>query len=125
MVKSICSMLCVLVIIVVGALCESTFVIKQFEEFESASESLYEKTEEQIAVKDDAVALQENWLNKKKYLHNFIPHTEIKEMDLWLSEAITLIDQKAWDDALPKIKVINDLAKRIPDTFRVSIENIL
>ena len=82
MVKSICSMLCVLVIIVVGALCESTFVIKQFEEFESASESLYEKTEEQTAVKDDAVALQENWLNKKKYLHNFIPHTEIKEMDI-------------------------------------------
>lgn len=125
MVKSICSMICVLVILIVGAIIENTFVIKQFDEFKTVAESLYEKTENQTAEKDDAVAVQNNWLNKKKYLHNFIPHTEIKEMDLWISEAITLIEEENWEDALSKIQVIKDLAKHIPDAFRISIENIL
>ena len=125
MVKSVCSMLCVFILLIVGAVCENGFVIKQFEEFEAIAEELYEKTEEHVSVKDDAVALQDNWLDKKKYLHNFVPHTEIKEMDLWISEAITLIEEENWDDALPKIKVIKDLALRIPDTFKISLENIL
>ena len=125
MVKSICSMVCALLILVVGAIYENTFVIRQFEEFGIVAEELYEKAENHVAVKDDAVAVQTNWLEKKKYLHNFIPHTEIKEMDLWLSETVSLIEEEKWDEVLPKIKVVKDLAAQIPNTFKISIENIL
>ena len=125
MVKSICSMVCALLILVVGAIYENTFVIRQFEEFGIVAEELYEKAENHVAVKDDAVAVQANWLEKKKYLHNFIPHTEIKEMDLWLSETVSLIEEEKWDEVLPKIKVVKDLAAQIPNTFKISIENIL
>lgn len=124
MVKSICSLVCVLAIIVAGAIYENNFIIRQFNEFEVVAGELYEKTENKTAVKDDALAVQENWLDKKKYLHNFIPHTEIKEMDLWISESVTLIGEKKWEDALSKVEVIKELAEQIPKTFEIRLENI-
>ena len=125
MVKSLCSFICVLAIIIAGAIYENNFIIRQFEEFGVVANELYEKTENQTAVKDDALALQKNWLDKKKYLHSFIPHTEIKEMDLWISESISLIGDKKWEDALSKVEVIKELSEQIPKTFEIRIENIL
>ena len=125
MVKSLCSFFCVLTIILAGAVFENNFIIRQFEEFGAVAEELYIKTENQTAVKDDAIAVQKNWLEKKKYLHNFIPHTEIKEMDLWIAESVSLIGDKKWDDALSKVEVIKELAEQIPKTFEIRIENVL
>lgn len=125
MVKSLCSFFCVLAIILAGAVFENNFIIRQFEEFGAVAEELYIKTENKTAVKDDAIAVQKNWLEKKKYLHNFIPHTEIKEMDLWIAESVSLIGDKKWDDALSKVEVIKELAEQIPKTFEIRIENVL
>lgn len=125
MVKSLCSFFCVLAVIFAGAVFENNFIIRQFEEFGAIAEELYIKTENQTAVKDDAIAVQKNWLEKKKYLHNFIPHTEIKEMDLWIAESVSLIGDKKWDDALSKVEVIRELAEQIPKTFEIRIENVL
>lgn len=125
MVKTICSLLCALAIIIAGATYENDFIIRQFKEFGVVAQTLYEKTEDRTAVKDDAIAVQKNWLEKKKYLHNFIPHTEIKEMDLWISECVSLIENGKWEDALSKIEVIKELSEQIPKTFEISIENIL
>ena len=125
MVKSIVSMICVAIILVCGALYESSFINRQFTELDQVLEVLYTKVEEQTAVKEDVLSIQENWINKKKYLHIFIPHTEIKEMDLWLSEAVTLVEDKEWADAISKVEVLRELTEQIPKTFTVRIENIL
>jgi hypothetical protein len=58
-------------------------------------------------------------------LHVFIPHTEIKEVDLWLSESVTLVQNKKWEDALSKVEVLRELAEQIPKTFTLKIENVL
>ena len=55
----------------------------------------------------------------------FIPHNEIKEVDLWLSEAVTLIKNKDYKEALYKIDVTINLIEQISKTFSFSIENIL
>ena len=124
MVKSLCSFFCVLAIIAAGAFFENDFIIRQFEEFHAVAVNLYDKTENHVAVKDDALAVQKNWIEKKKYLHNFIPHTEIKEMDLWLSETVSLIGNEQWEDALSKVEVIIELSEQIPKTFEIRIENV-
>ena len=125
MVKSIVSMICVAIILTAGALYESSFINRQFAELDQVLEALYVKVDEQTAVKEDVLSVQENWINKKKYLHIFIPHTEIKEMDLWLSEAVTLVEDKEWADAISKVEVLRELTEQIPKTFTVRIENIL
>lgn len=125
MVKSIVSMICVAVILLLGAIYESTFIRRQFDEFDEVLTSLYQKVDNETANTEDVLAVQENWLNKKKYLHIFIPHTEIKEVDLWLSESITLVRDKEWEDAISKIEVLRELTEQIPKTFTIRIENIL
>ena len=125
MVRTLVSMLCVLAILVGGAIYESTFVSRQFNEFHEVLSVLYEKVDEQTATQDDVYAVQNNWIDKKKVLHVFIPHNDIKEVDLWLSESATLVRDKEWKDAISKIEVLKELAEQIPKTFVLSLENIL
>ena len=125
MVKTLISMIVVAVILFVGAILETRFIDKQFTEFNEVLCVLYEKVDDESATIDDVYAVQQNWLKKKKYLHIFIPHTEIKEIDLWLSESATLVRDKEWEDAISKIEVLKELSEQIPKTFSLRIENVL
>ena len=101
MVKSLISMVIVAILLIVGSFYEHAFVTRQFNEFSCALDFVYEKVDNKTAVEDDIYAIQSNWLNKKKYLHIFIPHNEIKEFDLWIAEAVKLVREEKWEDALP------------------------
>lgn len=125
MVKSLVSMLFALAVLIAGSIYETNFVEKQFKEFDVVLEELYEKVDAKSAVKDDVLAVQKNWLDKKRILHIFIPHNDIKEIDLWLSEAVTLVRDCEWKDAISKIEVLRELSEQIPKTFKVSFENVL
>jgi hypothetical protein len=125
MVKTIISMIAVSIIFFAGAIYENHFVKKQFSEFSSVLEILYQKVDDKVATQEDVYATQDNWLNKKRYLHAFIPHNEIKEIDLWLSESATLVRDKEWKDAISKIEVLLELTEQIPKTFMISWENVL
>lgn len=125
MVKTLISMVIVFMILLGGAFYENYFVNKQFDDMHSVLEVLYQKVDTQSATQDDVYAVQKTWIEKKKALHVFIPHNEIKEMDLWLSESATLVRDKEWKDAISKIEVLKELAEQIPKTFRLSWENLL
>lgn len=125
MVKTLVSLLAVTCILFAGAIYESDFVNRQFREFDQVLEVLYLKTDSKVAVEEDVYAVQDNWLDKKRYLHAFIPHNEIKEIDLWLAETVQLVGDEKWTDALSKIEVLKELSEQIPKTFVISFENIL
>lgn len=125
MVKTFISILVVASLLFVGSIYENTFVKRQFEEINQVLVTLYDKIDDETATQDDVYAVQKNWLAKKKVLHIFIPHNEIKEIDLWLSESATLVRDKEWKDAISKIEVLIELTEQIPKTFMLSWENIL
>ena len=125
MVKTFFSILVVASLLIVGSIYEHTFIKRQFDEFNQVLTVLYEKIDDETATQDDVYAVQKNWLSKKKVLHIFIPHNEIKEIDLWLSESVTLVRDKEWKDAISKIEVLIELSEQIPKTFVLSFENIL
>ena len=124
MVKSVISMIIVAILLFCMAAFEADFVKRQFCEFDTVLEVLYEKVSDETATEDDVYAVQKNWLDKKRYLHAFIPHNEIKELDLWLAESVKLVREKEWTDAVSKIEVLKELSEQIPKTFSVTWENI-
>lgn len=125
MVKSFVSMLIVTLIIFFSALGETFFIKKQFNDFREVLNILYAKIDEEKAVQEDVYAVQDNWINRKRFLHVFIPHNEIKEIDLWLAESSTLVRDKEWNDAISKLEVLIELCEQIPKTFIVSFDNVL
>jgi hypothetical protein len=125
MVKTVISVICVALLLSIGTIFETNFISRQFDEFDVVLCTLYDKIDDQTATQDDVYAVQKNWLEKKRYLHAFIPHNEIKEVDLWLSETATLVRDKEWHDAISKIEVLKELSEQIPHTFQISWENIL
>ncbi len=124
MLKTIITAICAFVLLFSTCMFEMNFIQRQFDEFHTITEELYDKIDKKIAKQDDVYAVQNNWLEKKKYLHAFIPHNEIKEVDLWLSESATLVRDEKWEDALSKVEVLKELSEQIPKTFTVSFANI-
>lgn len=125
MVKTLVSILVVASLLFIGTIYENDFVKRQFNEINQVLIILYDKVDNNTATQDDVYAVQKNWIEKKKVLHIFIPHNDIKEMDLWLSESATLVRDKEWKDAISKIEVLIELTEQIPKTFMLSWENIL
>lgn len=125
MVKSIISTILATVLLVSLSLIEQSVIKNTFFELKDNLTIVYAKTENQTAIKDDILAYQKFWIQKKEYLHVFIPHNEIKEMDLWIGESCTLIENKKYEDALSKLDVVMELIEQIPKTFALRVENVL
>jgi hypothetical protein len=125
MVKSIISTILATVLLVSLSLIEQSVIKNTFFELKENLTIVYAKTENQTAIKDDILAYQKFWIQKKEFLHVFIPHNEIKEMDLWIGESCTLIENKKYEDALSKLDVVMELIEQIPKTFALRVENVL
>ncbi len=123
--KTFITIISVAIILTAGAIYESNFIKNEFKDFDGALSVLYVKIQNQTAVKEDVYAVQKKWVDKKHKLHIFIPHNEIKEIDLWLAESVVYVEKEIWEEALPKIEVLKELAEQIPVTFSVRWENIL
>lgn len=100
------------------------YIGRQFGQFHSALETLYDKIEEKTATREDAYAVRTMWTDKKSKLHVFIPHNDISYVDYWLSEACALIYRGEHDLALGKIEVLLEITKNLPDAYSVKLENI-
>ena len=125
MVKSIVSILISACILLFGVVFENKYINQTFFDMHTAFCTVKVKIDDNTAKEDDVIAVQKLWLNKKKFLHAFIPHTEIKEVDLWLAETITLVRDKEWQDAVSKIEVLIELTEQVPETFKFSLGNLL
>lgn len=125
MVKSILSAVIVALLLTVGAIYEHSAVKREFTKFSFEVEEVYVIVNDRTAKESDIYDLQEKWLSKKRRLFMFIPHGEIKEIDLWLTESIKLVRDEKWEDAVSKIEVLKELVEEIPRTFLLTPENIL
>lgn len=124
MVKSLISLTCALALLFAAAAYETNYVKNTFEVFTIYLEQTQQKLETQTATTEDARALLNFWTTKKRGLHLFIPHNEIKEIDLWLSECAAFTEEKNYPEAKSKTVVLLQLAKQIPNAFTLKIENL-
>ena len=124
MVRSLISTACALAILFGVAAYETSYIKNTFSTFSVYLKQTEEKLEKEQATPADATALLNFWLNKKRKLHIFIPHNEIKEIDLWLSECVAFTEESNFPEAKSKIVVLLELCEQIPNTFLLKIENV-
>ena len=124
MVKTIISIVVVACLVITGAIFEATVINKQFDEFATELNSLYQLTETETPTEEDVYALQENWRSKKNFLHAFISHNEIREFDLWIADMITFVREKEWTDAMSKLEVLISLTHEAPRSFIMNFASV-
>ena len=124
MVKSFISAIVALALLITGAVLENRALTKDFNRLENILIELYDKTETEEATKEDALAVQKWWLNKKRTLNSYIPHDDIKDVDTLLAESVNLIHTKSFNLALAKLEVLIELCEHIPHSFSFKTENI-
>lgn len=125
MVKDFISILVSVAFLTGIAIAENSTIKKSFSEFSTYAQILYLKEDNETATVNDALILQNNWMKYKSKLHVYIPHNEIKEMDLWVFECVGYTKDKNFKEAKSKLEVIINLTRQIPKTFKFDIENIL
>ena len=125
MIKSILTVIITLGIFFSISTYEQYYLANTFKEFNRLNKVVYEKIENQTATKDDVKVLHKFWINKKRTLHIFIPHGEIKEIELWISECIRYTQDKNFKEAISKLEVVIELAEELPKNYLIRTENIL
>jgi hypothetical protein len=109
----------------VGGAVESHYVNKSFKELNRLAVINQIKADEQTISCEDTTLLQKTWIKKKKTLHAVIPHNEIKEIELWISEAVKCVKEGKFSDASIKLEVVAELTEQVPKNFKFTFENIL
>ncbi len=124
MVKSFITVLVSFAILIGGAIYEQIYLKNTFNELHDSFSAINEKIIDENATADDILGLQSLWIEKKEKLHAFIPHNDIKEVDLWVAEAVYYAKDKDFTEARAKISVVIELFEQIPKTFLIKFENI-
>ncbi len=125
MVKSTISVIIVTILLVIGSIFEYKTVNNSFSELEKTAKICQQKAIEETLVEDDVLVLQNKWLKNKKRLHVWIPHNEIKEIELWIAECVRTTANEKYPDSAEKLEVIIELCQQVPKTFAISWQNIL
>lgn len=124
MVRCIITIIVSVCLITLGSVFENVYMKKSFSELHNMLDQVGYKIENKSVQTDDILSLQNLWLEKKSKLHAFVPHTELKEVDLWISECVTYVKYKKFEDAGAKIEVVRELTEQIPRNFILQFENL-
>ena len=124
MIRTIVSIFVTLALIFGIAFYEGNRVKTTFYEFGKVLQILYEKADSKEITHEDGVATEKFWESKKKTLHVWLPHTAIQEIDYQLYEAVGCLYVEDFDSALPKIEILIGMCENIPQSYRLSVENI-
>ena len=125
MIKSIIYIAVTAAIIVTFSVLEQTTLRSSFKDLSAETAIIKTKAEEKTLTEKDVANLQKKWIKKKEVLHVYIPHNEIKEADLWISECLYYAKARDYKEAREKAEVIAELFEQIPKTFSLRTENIL
>ena len=125
MVKSIYSIIIALLVLIFAGIGEQIYLKHTFAELKEEFTLIYDKIQSENATVDDANAIKTAWLNKKKLLHSFISHNDVKELDLWVFESVAYVRAENFKEALSKIEVAINLTEQIPNNYLIRFENIL
>ncbi|MBQ7373406.1 MAG: DUF4363 family protein [Clostridia bacterium] len=125
MVKTIYSIIITVAILILAGVGEQIYIKKTFDCLNQDFTLAYEKIQSQEATVDDANAIKTAWLEKKKLLHLFISHNDVKELDLWVFETVAYVRAQNFKEAISKIEVAINLTEQIPRNYLIRIENIL
>ena len=125
MVKIIYSILISVLILALAGVGEQIYLKRTFDSLHEDFTMAYLKIKEEKATADDANAIRTRWIAQKKKLHFFISHNDIKEMDLWLSEAVAYLKLGNVEESVSKLEVAIHLTEQIPQNYLIRFENIL
>lgn len=124
MVKSIIYTLSAIALCIGFFIWSHIYITNQFKDVHAALETLYDKTEEKTATREDAYAIKNLWDDTKRKLHVFIPHNDISYIDYWLNEACAFLYKEHYDLALGNVEVLLEITKSLPDSYSLNFENI-
>ena len=125
MIRTIVSIFVTLGVIFCLGFYEETRVKSTFDDFGALVQTLYEKTDAGEVTHEDGVATEEFWESRKNTLHIWLPHTAIQEVDYQLYDAVGCIYVEDYESALPKLEVLLGMCENIPQSYRLSLENVL
>lgn len=124
MMKTLITMLLAIFLLFGAIVFEQKVTNNTFNEFYHLTCITQEKLSKENPSVCDGDGLFYFWLENKKKLQVWIPHAEIKEIDLWVSECVAYTKLGKFDEASAKLDVLKTLSKQIPRTFSFYIENL-
>ena len=124
MIRTIVSIIITLGLIFGLSFYELYYVQTTFEHLHKALESLYEKSESATATYEDGVAIQAIWEDKREYLHVWMPHTVLQEIEYQLNETLGYLYLNDYANTLPKVSLLLGITESLPISYNLRWGNV-
>ena len=124
MVKTALSILITFSLIFGLSYVETTYVQNVFSQFHVRLTSLQQKTEEKSVTMEDGEGLRDYWNEKRRFLHTWLPHTALQEIDYRIDEIVGFLYVHDYQNAIPGIEVLIGLTENVPHSYSLRFENI-
>ena len=115
-----------IVIIIIGlTLFEFFYLQSTFDDFTFFIEVIKLDIENEVVENEDINQLIKYWENKRKILHIIIPHVDIRNIEIYLAELQSSIENDDYVSAHRSINVLLNQSINIPKAYIFTLENIL
>lgn len=124
-IKHIIIPIVVLAIIIGFGIFEAMCVKKIYKDFENKIDNLIESCRNETLDVDSYAVFCQEWLKVREKSELFLPHNDVYEMNLRVSEIKTYVEQEDYELCLAHLSVMKDLAKYISHLATPSIQHVL
>ena len=124
MVKTALSILITFAFIFGLSYVETAYVQNVFSQFHTRLTSLQQKAEEHSITMEDGEGVRDYWNEKRRYMHSWLPHTSLQEIDYRIDEIVGFIYVQDYQNAIPGIEVLIGLTENVPHSYSLRFENI-
>ncbi|MBQ8295906.1 MAG: DUF4363 family protein [Clostridia bacterium] len=124
MVKTAASILLTFALIFGLSWIETRYVENVFSQFHMRLTAVQEKAEDGTVTQEDGVGIRDYWNEKRRYLHSWLPHTALQEIDYRVDEMVGFIYVADYKNAVTGLEVLIGLTENIPHSYSLRFENV-
>ncbi len=118
-------MLIALLVILVAGIFEVVYVNQEYAKVEQQCKVLLDKAKDKTLTTNEFDDFYKNWHNLREKSELFLPHVDVYEINLRISESKALLDNGDFEMVYAQLEIAHNLLQYIPNMMIPSLKHII
>ena len=123
--RSVVTMLIALLVILVAGIFEVVYVNQEYAKVEQQCKVLLDKAKDKTLTTNEFDDFYKNWHDLREKSELFLPHVDVYEINLRISESKALLDNGDFEMVYAQLEIAHNLLQYIPNMMIPSLKHII
>ena len=123
--RSVVTLLIALLVILVAGIFEVVYVNQEYAKVEQQCKVLLDKAKDKTLTTNEFDDFYKNWHDLREKSELFLPHVDVYEINLRISESKALLDNGDFEMVYAQLEIAHNLLQYIPNMMIPSLKHII